>query len=69
MAPDSFKSSTPPVSARNLRKRRRPVMSWLEVVKEAIGRSVDELRVVVTNGLNWRIFIHIVTRSRTRLNE
>ncbi|UYV69233.1 hypothetical protein LAZ67_6002913 [Cordylochernes scorpioides] len=36
----------------------RPAMSWLEGPRKLIERSLDELRLMVTNKSNWSISVH-----------
>ncbi|UYV66584.1 hypothetical protein LAZ67_4002195 [Cordylochernes scorpioides] len=48
-------------------ERKTCTMSWLERVKKATGRSLEDLQVMVTDRSNWRIFVHIVAKSQTGL--
>ncbi|UYV66583.1 hypothetical protein LAZ67_4002192 [Cordylochernes scorpioides] len=50
-----------------IEERKTCTMSWLERVKKATRRSLEDLQVMVTNRTNWRIFVHIVAKSQTGL--
>ncbi|XP_067119057.1 uncharacterized protein [Centruroides vittatus] len=50
------------------RKRSRPRIRWLDNIKEDTGKTMEQLKNMVTNWKMWRSFFHRVTESRRQLN-
>ena len=50
------------------RKRGQQRRRWLDGITDSMDVSLSELRELVLNREAWRVAIHGVTKSRTRLN-
>ena len=44
-------------------------MRWLDGLTDSMGMSLSELRELVMGREAWRVAIHGVTKSRTRLSD
>ena len=51
------------------RRRGRQRMRWLDGVTDSMDVSVSELRELVMDRGSWRVAIHGVTKSQTRLSD
>ena len=51
------------------RRRGRQRMRWLDGITDSVDVSLSELQELVTDSEAWRVVIHGVTKSRTRLSE
>ena len=51
------------------RRRGRQRMRWLDGITDSMDVSLSELREMVMDREPWRVVIHAVAKSRTRLSD
>jgi len=51
------------------RRRERKRMKWLDGITDSMDVSLSELQELVMDREDWRVVIHVVAKSRTRLSN
>jgi len=51
------------------RRRGRQRMRWLDGITDSMNVSLSELRELVMDREAWRVEIHVLAKSRTRLSD
>ena len=69
MASDSLEKTLMLGGIGGRRRRGRPRMRWLDSITDSMDVSLSELGEMVMNREAWRVVIHGVANSRTRLSD
>ena len=51
------------------RRRGRQRMRWFDSIADSMDMSLNHLWETVKDGEAWRVAVHVVTKSQTRLSE
>ena len=51
------------------RKRGHQGMTWLDGIADAMNMNLGKLQEMVKDREAWRVAVHVVTKSRTQLDD
>ena len=66
---DSFEKTLMLGKIKGRKRRGRQRMTWLDGIIDSMGMRLGELRGLVMDREAWRVAIHGVTKSQTRLSD